>query len=165
MSIILLVILNAHPRYWGSACIRRIVMACPDFGIVRQSKQLAPRVKEVVGAAAWEVTACSANVCMENGVTTKHIIWRSSISHVPIRMLISDPTSNSVSNMIWGVTGEVDSSSCQLPNIKILVIVEKLIKNILILVYWNIIHSTKQLLHLSDPLSDTDWRSVTLPLS
>lgn len=70
MFIQLLVILDAHPRN-GVPSLRWIIMTCPDFEVVREAQKLAARSKEVIGITTGEVTACSANVHMEERIAAE----------------------------------------------------------------------------------------------
>ena len=76
MFIQLLVIVDTHPRNGVTASLGWIIMTCPDLEVVREAQKFAARSKEVVGIAAGEVTACSADVHMEKRITAEYIIWK-----------------------------------------------------------------------------------------
>lgn len=64
--------------------------------------------------------------------------------------------------MIRSMTRKVHSRSLYLTNTKRLIIIEKLRENILIFLSRNAISLTEQLLHLTNPLSNTDRWPMTL---
>ena len=74
MFVLLFVFLNSHIWYGLIAAIGRIIVACPDFGMVGQREKPTRRSPEVDSTAAGEVAACGANVCMENRITTEYVV-------------------------------------------------------------------------------------------
>lgn len=66
-----LVILDAHPRHGVGPSLRWIIVTCPDLDVVRQAQKFAAWSKEIVGIATGKVTACSADVHMEEGITAE----------------------------------------------------------------------------------------------
>lgn len=77
----LLVILDAHPSHRITS-LRRIIMTCPDFEVVGEAQKLAARSKEVIRITTGEVTACSADVHMEERITAEKISWNRLVSKV-----------------------------------------------------------------------------------
>lgn len=63
--VLALVILHTQPRYRGCATLRWIIMACPDFYVVRQTKKLTPGVEEAVCTSAREVATRSTDIRVE----------------------------------------------------------------------------------------------------
>ena len=74
MLVLLPVLLDGHPRHRSAAPVRRIVVACPDFDMVWQAEEPAPRAVEVPRATAGEVAACGAYVGVENRVAAEHVV-------------------------------------------------------------------------------------------
>lgn len=68
------VIPHTHPRNRISASVGRIVMSRPNFHMVREAQQLLPRTEQVVCTSPWKITPRSADVDVEDGVSTEHVV-------------------------------------------------------------------------------------------
>lgn len=74
MFVLFLVLPDGHPRHRSTARLGRIVMSRPDLHTVWQAEELVSGVIEAARTTAGEITACGADVRVENGVTAKHVV-------------------------------------------------------------------------------------------
>ena len=49
-------------------------MTRPYFQLIRKTQKLSPRLEQVAGVSAGEVTTRRSNVRVENGITAEYII-------------------------------------------------------------------------------------------
>lgn len=77
MLVMCFVALHAHPGDGRIAALGGIVVACPDLDLVGEGEEFHAGVVEVVGAAAGEVAAGCADVCVEDGVAAEDVFLSS----------------------------------------------------------------------------------------
>ena len=76
MPVFLFVIPYRHPGYRFAATGRDwVIVTCPDLDIVGQVEQLSRRRVQAFGATAWEVASRTADIRMENGISTEDVTY------------------------------------------------------------------------------------------
>lgn len=74
MLVLSLVVLHAHPRCGRTALLWGVVVTRPDFDMIWQAQQPAPRVKKIACTAARKIATSRAKVCVEERITTEYIV-------------------------------------------------------------------------------------------
>lgn len=74
MLVLSLVVLHTHPGCGRAALLGGVVVARPDFDMIWQAQQPAPRVEKTACTAAREIATSGAKVCVEERITTEYIV-------------------------------------------------------------------------------------------
>lgn len=120
-------------------------MTRPDHCLVRQSQQLLRGCPKVNCTASRKVGACGSYVDVEKGVPAE------------------DVAADAITHVVWSVAGEMNGFDLHTAYMECFVVGEEAIENEFEVLRRYAVAVAKELLHLSDALTDSDlWSHPTL---